>query len=127
MVTESTCYKNPAILVLWIGIIPKPPRTTIDRIHKVGLSGDYTDWKPSTNNFSIGNQIRRNPEPGLCSPWMNTEARNHLIKYQSCARCLCDRTNFRQKFLRLQIRSTALYWFYQNGRQFMCMSANVFK
>ncbi|MNE86400.1 hypothetical protein D3C80_1834970 [compost metagenome] len=113
---ESACHKNSAILILRVGVISEAPSPPIDRVHKVRLAGNYTNRKSSANYFSIGNQIRRNPEPGLRSPGLNTEARNHLIKNQSCAGSLCNRTNFCQKLLRLQIRSAALYRLYQNSR-----------
>ncbi|MMZ63088.1 hypothetical protein D3C76_272490 [compost metagenome] len=127
MVAESACHKNSAILIRRIGVVSKTPCSPINRVHEVGFAGNYTNRKSSADNFSVSYQIRRNAEPGLRSPRLNTEARNHLIKNQSCAGSLGNRTNFCQKLLRLQIRSAALYRLYQNSRQLMSMSANVFK
>ncbi|MNC75999.1 hypothetical protein D3C81_2179920 [compost metagenome] len=55
MVAEGTCHKNSTILILRIGVISETPSTTIDRVHKVGLAGNYTNWKPPANHFSISN------------------------------------------------------------------------
>ncbi len=65
-----------------VGIVAKPPHSSIQVIHDCRCAGYYADRQAPANHFAISDQIGLDPKVGLRTARVDAKTSNHFIKHQ---------------------------------------------
>ncbi len=106
------------------GIVTVAPVTSVEGVHELSFSGDHTDRHASSDDFSIGREIRVDTVVVLCSARTESESGDDFIKDKQRSRLAGDLPHFSDEIPGTKLRASTLHRLNDDGSEFACHLAN---